>query len=91
MGYPRQDGAGELTLHQPAGPALRIKTFTCAHCSQVTELERFTRPADAGAICKSCMKPICLSCAAKRIRGEPCDPWEAKLERIEAAYARSRA
>jgi len=82
--YPSQSASGEARLIGVRG-AHRLATFTCNHCSYVTELAKFERPADAGAICKGCMKPICLRCAGERVRGVKCDPWDAKLARLEAA------
>lgn len=90
--YPRQEATGVAKLFAPDGkPPVKFATFTCNHCSHVTELAGKDRPADAGAICKTCMHPICLRCAAARARGEKCDPWDAKLARAEASYEARRS
>jgi hypothetical protein len=75
-------------MHKPGGVLIRYDvtgehhcdTFTCRHCPRVVIVPPGAHPDQFGDFCRSCMAPICLRCASK-----PCDHFEKKLERSEAA------
>jgi len=70
-----------------------MDTITCGHCQVITPVQPFGDPADIkyGGKCKMCMRLICRTCYEKFINGDGCDPFEKKLDRIEAQdrFARS--
>lgn len=53
-------------------------TSTCFHCNRVTHIKPRMDPAEMGGLCKICMKLICRYCV-----GEPCVPFEKKIEAME--------
>lgn len=55
-------------------------TFTCCHCQRVVLVKPKAPPAECGGWCGRCAKLICGPCAAR----PGCDPFERKLERVEA-------
>lgn len=55
-------------------------SFTCCHCSRVVTVLPRQRGEDLGGLCKQCMQLICPQCVGKLT----CDPWERKMEKIEA-------
>jgi len=55
-------------------------TYTCGHCNNVKFVEPKQDPTTLGGLCKMCMKHICPDCC----KAPKCDPFEKKLERIEA-------
>lgn len=61
-------------------------TFQCGHCMYVQHVEPMGDPADAGGLCKCCMRLICERCVDKGT----CTPWEVMIERMEdkARFAR---
>ena len=72
---------GHVTITDPNAPTIELDTMTCGHCQKVTEIGPGQRPEDIGGLCKVCMSLICGPCVDKGI----CDPFEKKLERIEAS------
>ena len=54
-------------------------TFTCQHCNKVVRVPMHADPAEIGGLCKVCMGLVCPRCAGLG----RCDPFEAKLERVE--------
>lgn len=71
---------GHGTVFNPDGPTTETDTMTCGHCQKITEIKAGQRPEDCGGLCKVCMQLICEVCVGKMT----CDPFERKLERIEA-------
>jgi hypothetical protein len=70
---------GQIT--DPGRELIReVHASTCSHCTAVTEYASQRDMMDHVEICRGCMRLICLRCA-----GKPCDPAEAKAERMEAA------
>ena len=55
-------------------------TFTCHHCNTIVVVKPKCDPCDLGGMCRICEKMICPSC----VDIGKCDPFEKKLERIEA-------
>lgn len=68
------------TLSGPCGEIEERATFTCGHCQHVVRVKPFCDPADLGGLCRICDSVVCEICV-----GKGCDPFEKKLERIEAA------
>lgn len=68
------------TLSGPCGELEEHPTFTCVHCQRVRRVKPYCDPADLGGLCKICMGVVCEVCV-----GKGCDPFEKKLERMEAA------
>ena len=54
-------------------------TFGCGHCQHIVHVEPLCDPANAGGLCKNCMRLICPVCVEKGI----CTPWEVMIERME--------
>jgi hypothetical protein len=85
---------GYATLVDPDAPLVERDTCTCGHCQRVIFIKPgsastvyliFDRVGwrwqeEAGAFCRVCMRPICLSCCAVG----RCTPWERQLEASEA-------
>jgi hypothetical protein len=67
------------TLFEPFGRNKELATFTCGHCQNIRHVKPYCDPADLGGLCKICMNVICEQCV-----GGPCDPFEKKIERMEA-------
>lgn len=57
--------------------------FTCGHCQKVVTFEPGELPEDAGGLCKVCNRLICKACHGLG----KCEPFERKLERMEARAA----
>lgn len=55
-------------------------TFTCYHCNKVVLVKPKCDPCDLGGMCRLCDKMICPSC----VDLGRCDPFEKKLEQVEA-------
>ena len=72
---------GYACLIEPGQANREADTFTCAHCQWLTHVRAITRPEDIGGLCKVCMGLICFRCV-----GKGCDPFEKKLERMEARH-----
>ena len=63
------------------GTIVTRDTFTCSHCNSIVFCKAtpgMPQP-DVGGFCRLCCKHICGACADKG----KCDPFEAKLERME--------
>jgi hypothetical protein len=71
---------GYAVITDPDAPVREIDTFTCGHCNRVVHVPPRCDPATLGGQCKMCMTLICPACAGK----PGCDPFEKKLERMEA-------
>lgn len=71
---------GYATWTSPDAPVKERDTYTCGHCNRVKHVEPKQRPEDLGGLCKMCMKLICPVC----LKPGTCDPFEKKLERMEA-------
>jgi hypothetical protein len=81
FGSPRYGTSrGEFQLFMPGDRERVTESFTCGHCSFVTKVQPYCDPADAGGLCKGCMRLICKGCVSTM----RCDPIEKKLERAEA-------
>ena len=84
QGYATLVGPGYTEAGERAGPKSladngEADTFTCGHCQHVVHVEPLCDPANAGGLCKNCMRLICPRCVGKGI----CVPWEKMIERIE--------
>lgn len=80
--------AGYGTMTGPCGTTTyESDTATCRHCNYVW-IVRSTRMSDAdpGGWCALCRALICKHCA-----GKPCEPFEKKLDQIEARDRMMRA
>ena len=64
----------------PDGAHQEVDTFTCFHCNRVVHVKPKCSPDELGGMCRLCMKMICPAC----VDLGSCDPFEKKLERIEA-------
>lgn len=62
-------------------------TFTCSHCNSVVIVKPKCDPCDLGGLCRLCEKMICPGC----VDLGHCDPFEKKLERVEARYIALRS
>ena len=71
---------GLFVYDEPEKQTREVESFTCGHCNFVTKIKPRCDPADAGGLCKRCMRLICKGCAGAM----RCDPIEKKLERAEA-------
>jgi hypothetical protein len=73
---------GAIETFGPEGSTL-IETFTCCHCSAV-----FRKPgrSDPAGFCELCFLPTCL----KPSCNDHCDPFEKKIERMEAVDVQRR-
>lgn len=69
----------EFQWSEPGARERVTEAFTCGHCNFVTKVRPMCDPADAGGLCKRCMRLICAGCTQKG-----CDVIEKKLERAEA-------
>lgn len=67
------------SLIQRVGPNGTIETsyFACAHCNTMVEIKSKDDPL---GFCHKCFYPLCIKCGATN----RCEPFEKKLERIEA-------
>lgn len=54
-------------------------TFSCGHCNRPKIVKHKERAEDLGGHCAVCWSLVCPTCA-----GGSCDPFEKKLERVEA-------
>lgn len=64
----------------PDGRRVEQETFTCGHCSQIVTVPNRAAADEVGGFCRVCMSMVCPGCLAT----DRCDPYERKLERIEA-------
>lgn len=58
--------------------------LVCSHCQTVFDKPG---PRDPSGFCHVCFKPVCLRCGAI----DKCDPFEKKLDRLEARAAMLRS
>lgn len=70
---------GYATLTDPE-QTREADTFSCFHCQRIVHVRPLTDAADAGGLCKVCMKLICGPC----VDAGSCVPWERTFEKIEA-------
>lgn len=77
-------GLGHVEITDAYGQVTVQETLTCAHCQKI-----YPKPGtgDLAGFCHQCFKPVCLKCGAL----DRCDPFEKKLERIEARDAMLRS
>lgn len=68
---------GYGTIVDPDASTVEFDTYTCAHCNKIVQLRPHAPP---DGHCLMCNEGICETCA---VRGN-CDPFEKKLERMEA-------
>lgn len=73
---------GYACISDPDAGTREADTFTCFHCNSVVFVKPMASPTDVGGMCGLCAKLICPACVAKG----NCDPFEKKLERVEASY-----
>jgi hypothetical protein len=71
---------GYAITTEPGKATVEEDTFTCVHCNSLVFVHARQDPTDLGGFCRLCMRHICATCADKG----SCDPFERKLERIEA-------
>jgi hypothetical protein len=85
---------GYATIFDPDAPVTERDTITCGHCSKIVFVKpgaaatvyliqhrdgRWTE--EAGAFCRLCMRPVCLSCHDHGI----CVPLERLLSNLEGS------
>ncbi len=75
-----RNAGGQFSIFDPDGPRQEADTFTCCHCNKVVIVKPRCDLNDLGGMCRLCMKMICPIC----VDLGSCDPFEKKLERIEA-------
>lgn len=78
---------GYATITEPGKNTVEMDTFTCGHCNRIVHVKPFQAPEELGGGCRLCMSPICAACAGQG----GCDPFEKKLERMEARDRLRRA
>lgn len=64
-----------------------LDTFKCGHCQYIVHVQPQCDAADAGGLCKCCMRLICLKCVDKGT----CTPWEVAIEAAESRQAALRS
>ncbi len=74
---PANDCLGHTTTFDDKGNVVVEEVLVCAHCQHIYKKPG---PKDPAGFCHMCFKPVCLACGAK----DKCDPFEKKLERMEA-------
>jgi hypothetical protein len=72
--------AGNYSIITSPDGAVEQDSYTCYHCQKIMLVKPRQKPDDLGGICKICMQLICPECVGKGT----CDPFEKKLERVEA-------
>lgn len=77
---------GYLIVSGPGGTT-EADTVTCSHCGKVVVVKVKQDPSEMGGFCRLCMKHLCGPCADKG----GCDPFEKKMERMEARDRSLRA
>lgn len=85
---------GYAVTQQPGKADVEEDTLTCAHCNLIIFLPAgFILPADLVRKCTSCDRFVCADCGGNaivfddqtgRVEQAACDPFEKKLERMEA-------
>jgi hypothetical protein len=71
---------GYMTVTEPDKATIERDTFTCGHCNGIVIVLPNQPPEDMGGQCKLCMSLTCAHCTGLG----RCDPFEKKLERMEA-------
>ena len=71
---------GYAVITEPGRADAETDTFTCKHCNCVVFVKPYQDAAEMGGFCRLCMAHICAQCAATGA----CDPFEKKLQRLEA-------
>jgi hypothetical protein len=71
---------GYATIIEPGKATIEKDSFTCVHCNSVVFVSPMRDASEVGGFCMLCMKHICSACASTGA----CDPFEKKLERMEA-------
>lgn len=77
---------GWVCITEPDAPVVEMDTFTCGHCNKVVQVKVKASPDELGGYCYCCTKMVCPLCV-----GKGCDPFEKKLERMEASYHARRS
>lgn len=75
----RKPGGYSIIVDPAFNNPTEADTFTCRHCNTVVRVKPMCDPAEMGGRCTLCDKLICKHCV-----GKGCDPFEKKLERLEA-------
>ena len=75
----RRPGGYSIITDPAFSRSIECDTFTCKHCQRIVRVEPMCDPADMGGRCTVCDSLICKMCL-----GKGCDPFEKKLERMEA-------
>lgn len=78
---------GYAVIVGPDHPVVELDTFTCFHCQRIVHVKPKEDPSTLGGFCRLCFKHICGPCTDKGA----CDPFEAKLERMERSASLRRA
>lgn len=73
-------GYGVISDPQVSAPYQERDTFTCGHCQYIVFVQPKCDGADAGGLCKQCMRLICPRCVGRMT----CFPWEEMLKRQES-------
>jgi hypothetical protein len=73
----RSKALGHAERFDAFGNVAVVETLTCKHCNRIYAKPG---PGDPAGFCHMCMSPVCLGCG----KLERCDPFEKKLERLEA-------
>lgn len=81
----RPQGYGVTT--DPVAGITEEDTYTCGHCNAVVFVKAKCAALEAPCPCRMCMRFCCPGCLA---RGG-CDPFEKKMERLEARDRMLRA
>jgi hypothetical protein len=63
----------------PDKPTYESDGFVCKHCQKAVFVKPGQKAEDMGGHCKMCDDLVCSECVDKG-----CDPFEKKLERMEA-------
>lgn len=71
---------GYAVTTEPGKADVEEDTFTCCHCNGIVFVRPREDPSSMGGFCRLCMSHTCAACANKGT----CDPFEKKLERLEA-------
>jgi hypothetical protein len=77
---------GYAQIVDPEKPVVEIDSFSCGHCNSVVFVQPRQDPSELGGFCRLCYKHVCAGCASTG----SCDPFEAKLDRIEGTSRNNR-
>lgn len=79
---------GYAVIFDPASPSVaETDTFTCSHCNGIVFVKPRQDPSEMGGFCQLCYGHTCKYCSEIG----KCDPFEKKLERLEARDRNVRA